>query len=135
MTRNHNKKPAMLYFRLYENSSAKPIFESSRSAFEIEGEPNFPFGINTITNSKNKNYIAELQLVGGSKEDDILVNLAPSSIVTTYTNTKEDLIKKPYRLAFNRLSYILTRADFLFLIGFIGLVILGQRQRGRDSSR
>ena len=135
VTRTHNKKPAVLYFRLYENDSAKPIFESSRSAFEIEGEPNFPFGINTIPDSANKTYTVELKLVGGAKEDDILVNLSPDSIVTTYTNTKENLIKKPYRLVFNRLSYVLTRADFLFLIGFIGLVILGQRQRGRDSSR
>ncbi|OGK14298.1 hypothetical protein A3A93_03120 [Candidatus Roizmanbacteria bacterium RIFCSPLOWO2_01_FULL_38_12] len=129
VTRTKNKNPAILYFRLYEKNSSKPIFESSRSAFEIEGEPNFPFGLNTLTDSVNKKYSIELQLVGGSKEDDILVNLSPASIVTTYTNEKSEILKKPYKLVFNRLGFMLTRADALFLLGFIAVILIAQKRR------
>jgi peptidoglycan/LPS O-acetylase OafA/YrhL len=126
VTSEKDPDPAVLIFRLYEDGKTKPIYEASRSAFDIEGEPNFPFGIEMQSASKGKKYIAELSLKNGNTEDMIYVHTAPASIVTTYTMSKQDIMKNPLKPIFNRLSFTFLHPAFvysgiLFVLLYIGL--------------
>jgi hypothetical protein len=78
------------------------------------------------TASKGKKYIAELSLKNGNTEDMIYVHTAPSSIVTTYTMSKQDIMKNPLKPIFNRLSFTFLHPAFvysgiLFVLLYIGL--------------
>ena len=115
-TVNNIKDPAVLIFRLYQPGKKKPFFESERDANMIESASNFPYGFPTIADSKGKQYIIELELKKGTKLDHIIVNTWPGRITTTYTNSKEDIIKKPYIILWNRIAYTFTHPDVIFLM-------------------
>lgn len=120
-TRNKVKNPSVLFFRLLDEDKKKVIFESKRSAFEIEGSPRFPFGITTISDSKNKRYSIELELVNGKIDDQIYVDMSQSSIVSIYTTSKKALLMRPHIFLMNRLIYILTNRGMIFAMFVIGI--------------
>jgi len=133
VTRSQFKNPARLRFRLIEKSTNNVHSETWWNAYDIESESNYPFGFPTIPDSKGKLYIAELYLENGAPLDHILFNAAPGKVQTIYTDTKSNILQKPYQLVFNRMGYVLTHPDSVFLIMIIvSLLILGMN---RSASR
>ncbi|NMC36362.1 acyltransferase [Candidatus Beckwithbacteria bacterium] len=120
-TAHYKKEPATLVFRLLD-SEKKLIFESKRSAYDIEGEPHFPFATPLLSDSAGKHYYVQLELLHGDKNDQVLANLSHSGMVSAYKITKNELIKKPYMYVLNRFFFVLQNPDALFVLAFAGLV-------------
>lgn len=118
-TRTKSKNPASLMFRLYKKGSSTPIFESTRHAYQVEGEPHFPFGFPTIKDSKNKEYIVELAVKGGSEKDHVNIDTSANSMVTLYTNDKREILKKPYKIVANRALFAFSNADAVFAVATV----------------
>ena len=135
VTRSQFKNPARLRFRLIDESTNKVHSETWWNAFDIESESNYPFGFSTIPDSKGKSYIAELYLENGAPLDHILFNAAPGKTQAIYTDTKSNILKKPYQLVFNRIGFVLTHPDSLFLIIMIGSIIYLGMQRTKNTNR
>jgi hypothetical protein len=119
VTRSKFDNPARLRFRLLGDDGATVLSETWWNAYDIESESNYPFGFETIADSKGEEYIVELYLENGAPLDHILLNGSHGKIQTVYTDSKENIIKAPYKLLFNRLSYMITHPDSLFMIGFL----------------
>jgi len=117
-TAHSNKPPATLIFRLLDEKH-NLIFQSQRSAFNIEGQPNFPFGFPIINDSKGKIYNVELELKDGSENDQVFLDTNPVSMVSGYTISKNELLHKPYIYFINRLVFVITNPNALFAIAFV----------------
>lgn len=124
VTARLSKKPAQLWFRLFAEDQSKPIFSVSRSAYDVESEPNFPFGFPPIADSAGKQYLAELEVIGAKPKDTVYLNTMPGRVTATYTNTKAEIIKKPHLLVWNRLWYTFTHPDNLFNSGILLAIFL-----------
>jgi len=116
------KHPAQFYFRLFEEGKKQPLFVDHRSAYDIEGEPNFPIGFPAIANSEGKTYRLELELKNGKPKDTLLLNTRPGRVMASYLNEKSDIIRAPGRLIWNRLNYTFTHPNTLFTIMVIAII-------------
>ena len=123
LTRITIKNPAILQFELLD-SQHKHIFSSQIHAFEVEGSPRFQFGFPTIANSKNKEYFVKLSILNGGKNDSVRLITSPTSFISISTLDKKTLLHNPLLLFSNRLVFIFTNPDYLFLISFIILLSL-----------
>ena len=125
------KHPAQIYFRLFEEGKKKPLFVDHRSAYDIEGEPNFPIGFPSITNSAGKTYRLELELKNGKPKDTLLLNTRPGRVMASYLNEKVEILAHPERLIWNRLSYTFTHPDMILtMIILLGISYLMLRNLG-----
>ena len=122
LTAHQNEKtPAILTFGVLDENK-KMLFESQRSAFNIEGEPYFPFGFPIINDSKNKKYNVELELIGGSNNDQVFLDPNPIKLVSGYTISRNELLHKPYLFFINRFIFVVTNPNALFAIVFIVII-------------
>lgn len=117
-TSHYNESPSQLVFKLFDEQN-ELLFESKQAAFNIEGEPNYPFGFPIISESENKNYQVELSLKGGSVQDQIFVDKSPASMITSYLTTRSELLKKPYLFFINRILFVLKNPNAVFDLIFI----------------
>ncbi len=117
MTSHYSQNPAQLTFRLLDKER-NVLFESQRSAFNIEGQRQFPFGFPIVEASRNQTYFVELEQSGGDDNDQIFIDTSAASLVSGYTLSKSELIRKPYIFFVNRLLFVLKNPDALFAIGF-----------------
>ncbi|HVF69957.1 MAG TPA: hypothetical protein VNA13_05325, partial [Xanthomonadales bacterium] len=124
-TKNGKKNPATLVFRLYDAGTNKLISESSRNAYLIDGTPRFPFGLSPIPDSKGKEYIAELTLKNGDKNDYVLVNTTPTSIISSYNILKDKSGNNVPGLIANKIYFTFTDLNLLFALGFGAVVAIG----------
>ncbi|MBI1862778.1 acyltransferase [Candidatus Microgenomates bacterium] len=126
--RDTTKKPAQLIFKL-SDQHGKTLFTSKRSAFEIEGQPRFSFGLPTISDSMRKHYTAELFMRSDGHER-IFVDTVSTSMVTTYTASKSDVLRNPMRHIINRFMFLISNQGFVFVILYIGFVfVLNKKNR------
>lgn len=112
------KNPAILQFTLLDTSS-HVLFTSTHEAYIVEGQSRFPFGMPTISDSKNKQYIAKLSLQNGHTDDQIFVENAPTGFTTIYRTNKTDILHNPIRFIANKFIYVFTNIDLLFAVIFV----------------
>jgi peptidoglycan/LPS O-acetylase OafA/YrhL len=115
------KEPAYLVFKLFDESG-KQLFESKRFGYQIEGEPQFPFGFPTIPDSKGKNYRVELSLENALEDDQVLVKKASGNVVGLYTTTKSMTPGYLFQQGMNRLTFVVSHPGFIFAVLFVGAV-------------
>lgn len=122
------KTRSKLIFRIKEEGSRNWLIESSRDGFETFGQFRYPFGFPSQHNSKAKIYFGELEQVGGSDLDSVILKKYPSSILIAYNFSLKDQLKSPTQLiglVINRSMLVVTNIYFqLFLIGNITIIIL-----------
>lgn len=124
-TSKNIKNPAILDFRLYEQGNPQPIFQSQRHAYEVGGLSHFPFGFPTIKNSAQKKYVIELELENGNVNDQVLVDTSSDSVVSLYTNSKQDILYHPYKMLFNRWQFAFSNPSAIFaLLAILVLAML-----------
>jgi hypothetical protein len=132
------KPPANMIFKLYEKGGKTPLYESVRDNTAVASSPKFPFGLPPIQYSKDKEYIVEISLTGASQKDHIVAELLDGSVVTSYTQSKRDILKSPHTLIINRAMYILQNFSAMFGLLFIlvsGLGVFLQIRKSPTSSR
>lgn len=118
LTKVLTKNPALLRFELFDSQNRK-IFQSERHAYEVEGSPRFQFGFPTINNSKGKGYRAKLVLINGKTDDNVIVKASSISFISISTTDKSTLIKNPLILVLNRIRFIGSDSNYMFLMLFI----------------
>lgn len=114
----NRKTPASLAFSLLD-SQQHIVFTSTHAAYMVEGMSRFPFGIPTLINSKNQQYIAELTLQNGRPDDQVFVEDTPTGFTSIYTTDKSQLVHNILPFLLNKIVYVFTNVDFLFALTFI----------------
>ncbi|MEI6533079.1 MAG: acyltransferase [Candidatus Roizmanbacteria bacterium] len=131
MTRNIEKHPAQLVFKLYDESNKKLLYETKRSAFDVESFSVFPFGFPSLVDSKGKKYYVEYSQEGGGEKDSVVIHTISTPVITQYTISRSELLRNPFILIFNRIGYILKNNEVIFALGFfmiVGIFILRQKK-------
>ena len=115
--------PPELIFKLFDKDG-KQIFESTRHPRQLEAIPLFPFGLNTIENSQNQTYTAELSLKNAVPTDKVFVKNHQDSLVTQYTTAKSKNLQYLASLLFQRILFSLSSFSTLFALTFIWFTVV-----------
>ena len=121
-TRQKNPNPAMLDFTLFDNNGEQ-IFTSSRHAYEIEGESQFPFGFPEIADSANHQYSVEITQEGGDQTDQVVLHENTQNTVLLYAKQNQKTPQTFLQFLVNRIQFLFSSWQFLFAVGFSGCVI------------
>lgn len=121
------KTPAQIIFKLYD-SNKNLLFQSQSTAYLVEGGPHFQFGFPPIPDSNQKNYIIELSLNNGSKNDLVFLENSPSGMIEMYSLSRKDL-KNIFSLIINRIIFITTIPEIIFAFGFFILAAILQNKQ------
>jgi peptidoglycan/LPS O-acetylase OafA/YrhL len=119
-TAQNRPQPAELIFRLYDESG-KQLFESRRAAYLVEGDPQFPFGFPTISDSKGKTYRVVLSLEHGVESDQVFAKKASLNVVSVYTTTKSLTPAYLLQQGMNRVVFAFSSPNFIFVLVFIAV--------------
>lgn len=119
---------AQLHFDLLDENK-KVIFTSSRDAYLVEGSPRFQFGFPTIENSKDKKYFVKLSLTNAKPKDDVMISNSSQSFITLSKLPPGGIVRALPTLVINRLLFIFSSKDFIFVMVFIVLVIMAAKVR------
>lgn len=82
-----------VWFRLKEKGSQDWIYQEKYSTGKMSEDYYYTFGFPSIINSKNKEYIIEIESVSGTLEDSISFHSQSSFFVTKYSFPKSYLAK------------------------------------------
>lgn len=114
-------------FRIKEKSSEKWIYENEYKVDQFQPDKYFPFGFNPIPDSKNKQYLFEIQSLKGKKGNAIGLSSVEPAFSTQHQYNKSQLLSNKMELAGYLLKKIVnsyssitfTIASFIYLLPFI----------------
>ncbi len=86
------KKNDILIFKIKEKNSNSWYYQSRYNTTQMYYLPSFPFGFPPIPDSKNKQYLVELESLKGSHDDAVGISSAEPLIVATYKYPKSLLL-------------------------------------------
>ena len=83
----------ILIFRIKDDSSAKWLYEASYKTDQFQQHKLFPFGFPIVADSKNKNYVFELESKNGTTKNSVIIDDQKPNVIAKYSYTKSELLK------------------------------------------
>lgn len=120
-------------FRLKEKNTSGWYYENIYKTDQFQPHGLFPFGFPIIENSKNKNYVVEIESVKGKVEDAVTLSSEKPLSTVTYQYPKQKMLSNSGLMSefvVNKFEYTEYNRDFLFMFGiyvnfiFLSLVLL-----------
>jgi hypothetical protein len=122
-------KGDVLNFRLKEINNPSWLYQAPIQIDQFQNEKPFPIGFPTINNSKNKNYVYELELNGAS-DSSLIIEKNNTTAVVRYVYPKATLLGNTQHLKeflFNKilnLNYDFETFLYLFMCFFPTIILL-----------
>jgi len=103
-------------FRIKEKDGGKWLYQNNYQTSSMDKDQFYPFGFEVISDSRNKNYIVEIESIDGTEEDSISISKNIRYINIKYLYNREYLYKNIMNVPeYLSLKYI----EFVKLFSFI----------------
>lgn len=95
-------------FRVKETNSKNWYYENTYNTDQFQNNIPFPFGFPVVTNSRNKSYTFQIEILNEEKPSDLIsLSKANTYFLSKYKFSKSELIKDPSKL----ILFLVTKAN------------------------